>query len=139
MRTAIVSGANGFIGSAVVRELLSNGYYVQGLVHDNTSSIGEHPNLKITHFSLETIDSIIDDLEPSETFYHFAWKGISGPTRSDTALQLNNVQWTINSLRLAKTVGCNRFVCAGSLVEYEALATLYEDGNRPGAEYVYGS
>ncbi len=138
MKTAIVSGANGFIGSAVVRELLSNGYYVQGLVHNNISNIGKHPNLKIVQFSLETIDSIIENLEPSEIFYHFAWNGISGPIRSDTELQLNNVRWTINALKSAKTVGCKRFVCSGSLVEYEALATLYEDNNRPGTEYIYG-
>lgn len=138
MKTAIVSGANGFIGNAVVKELLSNGYYVQGLVHNKISNIEEHPNLKIIHFSLDNINLILDELEPSEIFYHFAWNGISGPVRSDTILQLKNVQWTINTLRLAKAVGCKRFICAGSLVEYEALAALYEDGNRPGTEYIYG-
>lgn len=35
MRKAIVSGANGFVGSAVVKELISQGYEVYALVREN--------------------------------------------------------------------------------------------------------
>ncbi len=138
MRTAIVSGANGFVGNATVRELLSNGYRVQGLVHNSATDICEHPHLKTIGFSLENVQSVMDELEPSESFYHFAWNGSSGSARSDSTLQLNNVKWTIDALKLAKAVGCKRFICAGSLSEYEAFATLHEDCVRPGTGYIYG-
>lgn len=35
MRKAIVSGANGFVGSAVVKELISQGYEVYALAREN--------------------------------------------------------------------------------------------------------
>lgn len=72
-------------------------------------------------------------------FYHFAWAGSAGPERADTALQLNNVQWTVDALRAAKELGCRRFVCAGSIVEHETMAAAYTQGNRPGMGYIYGS
>ena len=39
MRKAIVSGANGFVGSAVVKELISQGYEVYALVRENHLSL----------------------------------------------------------------------------------------------------
>lgn len=138
MKTAIVSGAGGFIGRAVVRELVSNGYHVQCLVHNKIFGLEDCPNVEIIKFSLENIASLRCILKPCETFYHFAWGGIAGTGRSDPKLQLNNAQWTIDALALAKTIGCNKFVCAGSIMEYESIASMHKDGSRPGLGYIYG-
>lgn len=138
MKTAIVSGANGFIGNALVKELLSQGYSVQALVHNEDSNMVEHRDLSVINFSLEDIHSLKNILKTSDIFFHFAWNGSAGKKRSDTRIQLNNAQWTIDSLRLAKDIGCSRFVCAGSIVEYETVATMQENGNKPGSNYIYG-
>lgn len=138
MKNAIVSGANGLIGGAVTKELLNNGYHVQGLVHRDNSRIEKHPNLEIISFSLDNILSIKDVLEPSEFFYHFAWDGITEPKRSDTKMQLNNAQWTVDALKLAKEIGCSRFVCAGSIMERESIYSMHENGCMPGMGYIYG-
>lgn len=53
-------------------------------------------------------------------------------------LQLDNVRWTVDALRVSKELGCDRFLHAGSIMEHETMAAGYRDGNRPGQGYIYG-
>lgn len=142
MKTAIITGANGFVGGATLRELLSNGYEVWAVGHgDHFSNVPESAKVHRISCDLENMEHL-PELIPAgdyDLFYHFAWAGSAGPSRADTALQLNNVQWTVNALRAAKELGCRRFVCAGSIVEHETIAAAYTQGNRPGLGYIYGS
>lgn len=141
MKNAIVSGANGFIGSAVVRELLKNEYEIIAL--DREGCAGNLPRDKKIRFipcELSEMLHLQDDLprQSYDVFYHFAWAGSAGSARADTALQLQNAQWTVDALRTAKELGCKRFLCAGSIMEHETMAAAYAPGNRPGQGYIYG-
>ncbi len=141
MKRAIVTGANGFIGSAVVRELLANCIPVCAIVRNHhRDKLPEHPLLTVVSCGLEEIAKLPDLVEADryDIFYHFAWAGSAGPARADTALQLNNAQWTVEALRAAKALGCVRFLCAGSIMEHETMAAAYTAGNRPGMAYIYG-
>lgn len=73
-----------------------------------------------------------------DTFIHFAWAGSAGPARMDYNLQMQNALNTVECLKLAKELGCTRFVCAGSIMEYEVEAAIHAQGNRPGMGYIYG-
>lgn len=141
MENAIVTGANGFIGSAVVKELVQNGIKVTAIVHANNSqNIQTLNGVTIVSCDLENIINL-KSLLPNvdyDIFYHLAWAGSAGALRSDTLLQLRNAQWTINALECAKEVGCKRFICAGSIMEHETIAAAYTQGNKPGAGYIYG-
>ncbi len=142
MKKVIVSGANGFIGSAVVKELISNGVEVIALDMDGHRD--NLPNSNMVHFypfNLSDIYSLKDTILETgiDTFYHFAWAGSAGSARADTDLQLNNAKWTVDCLKLAKELGCERFVNAGSIMELETIAAAYLAGNKPGLGYIYGS
>ncbi len=142
MKKAIVTGANGFVGGATLRELLHHGYEVWAVGHqDHFSNVPEDPNVHKVSCDLAETKTLPEKIPTGEydLFYHFAWAGSAGPARADTALQLNNVQWTVDALRAAKELGCRRFVCAGSIVEHETMAAAYTQGNRPGMGYIYGS
>lgn len=142
MKQAIITGANGFVGSAVVRELLDSGYEIWAV--DREGCCGNLPAHDKVHFipcelaNLQILKNSIG-YGQYDLFYHFAWAGSAGAARADTALQLQNAQWTIDSLRIAKELGCRRFVCAGSIMEHETIAAAYTQGNRPGMGYIYGS
>ncbi len=143
MKGAIVTGANGFIGSHVVRQLLQQEIRVVALCHDGKcDNLPQSDLLTVYSFDLERTE----DFAKSHTkvdigcdvFYHFAWKGAAGAARADTALQLDNAQWTIDALRLAKELGCKRFVGAGSIMEHETVAAAFARENKPGLGYIYG-
>ncbi len=141
MKKAIVTGANGFVGSALVKELI--GRDVQVIALDREGCSGNLPENDLVRFvpcDLAEMASLKDKVADRDidVFYHFAWVGSAGPARADTALQLQNAQWTIDSLRVAKELSCARFVAAGSIMEHETLAAAYKDGNHPGLGYIYG-
>lgn len=142
MKKAIVTGANGFVGSAVVNELSTNGYFVYALdLNGCNQNIIKSENVKFVPFDLAKISEISNEIPNGDydLFYHFAWAGSAGQARVDTKLQLNNAQWTIDALRKAKELGVKRFVCAGSIMEHETMAAAYTQGNKPGLGYIYGS
>lgn len=142
MKKVIVTGANGFVGSAVVKELVKNNIYVYA-VHRN----GSHSNIDESQYikkvcceldNINELENLIFDTD-IDAFYHFAWAGSAGSDRANTSLQLKNAQWTIDALRVAKNIGCKRFIGAGSIMEHETVSATYTKGNRPGLGYIYGS
>lgn len=141
MESAIVTGANGFVGSALVRELLDNGMEVYAAVHGgNRSNLPDAKGLHVVDFDLSDAAGLTGKIPfgACDTFYDFAWDGSAGSKRADVGLQLDNVRWTVDALRVSKELGCDRFLHAGSIMEHETMAAGYRDGNRPGQGYIYG-
>lgn len=142
MKSAIVTGANGFVGSAVVRELLNNNVAVCAIIHNgNRSNLKSDPLLTIISSELSNFDEIksLIDYGSYEVFFHFAWEGSAGPARADYSLQLHNAENSLNIIKLAKKLGCSRFVFAGTIMEHETILAAYEQGNKPGPNYIYGA
>lgn len=142
MKKAIVTGANGFVGGALVRELINSNIEVIALDLDGHNE--DLPDSKLVSFypfSLEKATEMVEQLkkEEADIFYNFAWGGSAGEARANTKLQLDNAKWTIDCLKLAKEIGCKRFVNAGSIMEFETVRAVFEAGNKPGLGYIYGS
>lgn len=142
MRKAIITGADGFVGSYTVKCFLENNIEVIAIdLAETPHRLEKHPNLTYLRYNL---GGDLDELESklqgcgADTFVHFAWAGSAGPQRTDYQLQLRNASATVECLKLAKRIGCERFVCAGSIMEYEVEAVVHAQGSRPGMGYVYG-
>ena len=73
----------------------------------------------------------------ADVFYHFAWGGTLGKGRHDSELQKANVRMALDAVRLAKALGCTRFVFAGSQAEYGILEGEFSANTpcRPITEY----
>lgn len=141
MKNVIISGADGFVGSYTVKKFLEEGCRVLAL------DIGEQPRRLEENSALRYVCCDISDVEAMkklipageyDTFIHFAWAGSAGPARVDYTLQMQNALTTVECMKAAKELGCSRFVCAGSIMEYEVEAAIHAQGSRPGMGYIYG-
>lgn len=142
MKKAVVTGANGFVGSALTKELINSGIEVIALdLEGNSYNLPNSSMVRFYPFSLDKVGDIKDIVKDRDidVFYHLAWAGSAGPARADTKLQLMNAQWTVDCLKIAKEIGCKRFVNAGSIMEIETYKAVFSAGNKPGLGYIYGS
>lgn len=142
MKTAIVTGASGFIGCALVEELLQHDYQVYAVCRRaSCDKVLQDKNVESVACDMREIHRLADFLPKKkyDVFFHLAWAGSAGVERINTELQLQNAQWTVDALRVSKALGCGRFVCAGSIMEREAIASAHLQGNRPGMGYIYGA
>lgn len=140
MKKAIVTGANSFVGSAVVRELLAREVEVFALVHEGRADrlpVSEH--LHVASFDVQQDEAFPFPNAAYDACYDFAWVGGTNVAfRKDYALQLKNAIWTADAVRMAADAGCRRFIAAGSIMEREIAAACQAPGCKPGMGYCYG-
>lgn len=126
MRKAIVTGANGFVGSAVCRELINRGTEVIAVVRVNSDNIAGLPNIRIVQCDMSeyiSLPEIIPDRD-IDALYHFAWCGSAGNLRADDAVQINNVRHTCDLVKACVELKCPLFIFAASIMEYETAAIM---------------
>lgn len=141
IKEVIVTGANGFIGSEVVRQLSSQGVFVYAVVKDrnvNLASIGQLNNVKIIYCPLDNLRTLPKQISSTniDIFYHFAWAGIAGMARGDYDLQMGNVKWTGDAVEAAALLGCKKFIFASSIMEYE-LEKVMQAEKTPAIGHIY--
>lgn len=143
MKSAIVTGANGFIGGALLRELSSHKVSVFAVVKDeieNVESIRDLPGVKIVYCGMDELENLTKKVpDRPEVFYHLAWAGSTGLARADYELQLKNTKWVLDAVNMAKELGCQRFVGAGTLAELDAYEYSLINGSTPNAVSCYGA
>lgn len=119
---AVVTGANGFLGAALCRELSVQGIDVIAVVNKNVSNINDISNVRVIYCDLsnyQDLPELIGRVEKVDVFYHLAWAGTSGALRGDVDVQLANIKASCEAVAACKAIGCRRFVFAGSMMEYE--------------------
>lgn len=143
MKTAIVTGANGFIGRALLRELADHQVSAAAVVRNDNSDISaikDIPGVEIVYCDMEQLEQLPRIIRHNaDVFYHLAWMGSSGSDRGNYDLQLRNVHWTLDAVRAAAAVGCKKFIGAGTLAELDVNAYTPVDGSTPNAVSIYGA
>ena len=141
MEKVIITGADGFVGSYTVKHFLNEGKVVLALDMGSVARrLEAHPNLTYMQCDITNTQAILENIEHDvyDTFIHFAWAGSAGEARIDYNLQMQNALNTVECMKSAKGLGCSRFVCAGSIMEYEVEAAIHTQGSKPGMGYIYG-
>lgn len=141
MKNVIITGADGFVGSYTVQHFIENGCNVLALdMGDKPRRLKANSKLQYMRCDISDTSSMLTTIPRDiyDTFIHFAWAGSAGEARIDYNLQMQNALNTVECLKTAKELGCSRFVCAGSIMEYEVEAAIHSQGSHPGMGYIYG-
>jgi nucleoside-diphosphate-sugar epimerase len=128
MKKAIITGATGLVGMAVARYLTSCGIEVLclgrkainkldiSLLFGETATYLKLPMEEIASLAekIKTVDWAPDS---ACVFFNFAWQGDKKLTDGSFEDQLKNAIFAAEAVRVAKKLGCTKFVNAGTLEE----------------------
>lgn len=121
MNTVAITGATSSIGVSLVKTCLESGCTVIAFVHKNsqhTERLPKSDRLYLRELDLADMQKDIHLNGSCDAFFHLAWCGTDKASRENPDLQQNNIGYTLNALRLAKHLGCKKFIGAGSQAEY---------------------
>ena len=142
MKRAIISGATGAIGTALVQKLVENKVEVLVLVRKDSGRIKNipmSPLVRIQYCALSELKELKNDTGVEyDVFYHFAWMGAAGPGRHDMYLQNENVKFALDAVGAAKRFCCKTFIGAGSQAEYGRVEGLLKPDTPTFPEMGYG-
>ncbi|HDX9638871.1 TPA: NAD-dependent epimerase/dehydratase family protein [Bacillus mobilis] len=120
MKKAIVTGANGFIGSWLIKELVKNEVEVIAVVRNENSNVELiAKEAKVVYCDLDSISNLVNIISDRDidVFYHLAWAGTGGKDRADYQLQLLNSKYACDAAVVAKELNCKKFICTGTITE----------------------
>lgn len=119
--TIAITGATSMLGVATIKECIKQNIFVLAFCRSNSKNMDRIPDnklVKIVECDLAQMKDFDVDKLSADVFIHFGWAFTDKTGRNDVSKQLENVQYTIEAVHLAKRLGCRKFVGAGSQAEY---------------------
>ncbi|NBJ02671.1 SDR family oxidoreductase [Lachnospiraceae bacterium] len=114
-----VTGATGFLGRALCRELTENGHEVTAIIRPESAEKAKDLEAEhLTALPLENLERLTGNYH---VFFHLAWNGSAGEDRNDYYVQLKNLTYMEKALHAAKNCGCYKLIGAGSQAEYGVI------------------
>lgn len=122
IKSAVVTGPTGAIGTALCQTLAENGVTVFAVHRPDSSRAGQIP----THENIRLVGCDVSELselsrlipDGADVFFHLAWAHTIGAGRNDIRAQIKNIEYTIDAVNAASSLGCKLFIGAGSQAEY---------------------
>ncbi|MGB4985171.1 MAG: NAD(P)-dependent oxidoreductase [Erysipelotrichaceae bacterium] len=141
MKSAMVTGASGFIGKMLIEELLKRDYRVIALDIKFDDFFLNNEFIVCINVMGKEIEDLLNEIPKFnfDFFFHLAWAGTSGIDRSNYEVQLNNVKNTCKYIELCRDLGCKRVIYASSINEMETYEYLQSDDINPVGGYIYGT
>ena len=122
IKTAVVTGPTGAVGTALCRELAEQGITVYAVCRPNSpraAALPQHPLIRAVACDISELATLPERIEGgADAFYHFAWAKTTGAGRNDMPAQIDNIRYTVDAVAAANALGCKVFVGAGSQAEY---------------------
>ena len=125
-----ITGASSFIGVELCRYLSENSHQVIAMSrreNEQLNNIAMNGNLQIFYADMQNLMERVIDLK-ADIFIHLAWAGALLGQRDNQELQLGNIRFSLDCVKLSKKMGCQLYVDAGSQAEYGIVpGVLSED------------
>lgn len=118
MKKVIVTGANGFIGSSLIKKMIANN--VEVVAVDITFAGDRLPSSDLITKVESGVDATLAEKIPSgeyDAFYHLAWRGVNGAEKADPSVQLANIQMAVDCANTCKKLNVKKLLCAGTVAE----------------------
>lgn len=142
MKRAIVTGATGAVGTALINELINNNIEVLVFCRKGSKrnvNIPVNSLVQTMYCDLAELSQIQNTTSKTyDVFYHFAWMGTTGEMRNDMYLQNQNVRHALDAVGAAKRFGCHTFIGAGSQAEYGRVEGVLKPDTPAFPEMGYG-
>ena len=119
----LLTGATGFLGSAVLRRLLADGPHTVAVLIRPGSDCWRIADLLSRVTPIEGALDKLAQVAPAivqfapEAVAHLAWAGVNNSARNDLD-QTNNLQCAVELLRLGHRAGAGHWIALGSQAEY---------------------
>lgn len=136
MKKVIVTGANGFIGSSLIKKLVEK--RVEVVAVDLSFAVSRLPeNPLITKIESGVDTSLVETIPTGEydAFYHLAWRGVNGAEKADPTVQLANIQMAVDCANVCKQLGVKKLFCAGTVAENATFSLPYLSQTSGGMMY----
>lgn len=118
MKKVIITGANGFIGSSLIKKMVANN--VEVVAVDITFAGDRLPSSDLIIKVESGVDTDLADKIPAgeyDAFYHLAWRGVNGADKADPSVQLANIQMAVDCANICKKLNVEKLLCAGTVAE----------------------
>ena len=139
--TVILSGANGYLGSYVARELIKQGYHVIGLTYDHWASvIIDHPSIRYIRCDIrqEIAPQLEGHPEVSDAGAIINAAALLGSSDYDRNYAVN-AHGVENLIHFARQAGISRFIQISSVVVLKEVKGPYGETKLIGQQMVTSS
>lgn len=142
MKRAVITGATGAVGTALIQELIKNNVETLVFCREGSARNSKIPESSLVtrkYCDLKELKTVQNDTgKDYDVFYHFAWAGTTGAARNNVHLQNQNVEYALDAVEAAKRFGCHTFIGAGSQAEYGRVEGLLKPDTPAFPEMGYG-
>ncbi len=139
----LVTGANGFVGSQVVRQLVASGVNVVAMVRPNSSVArlyGVTERVEMLRLDLADVDTVraqLGDLKP-EACIHLAWYAEPGKFL-EARENLDSLRFSLDLVEALGSAGCRHVVGVGTCFEYELGPTILTEDSPTNPRTLYAA
>lgn len=135
-KSVIVTGASGFIGKALTKQLLKNGFKVYAVSSSSDNILYDAQNkenlfnIKLSYEEYYKLPDILQNLQNINNltkldrdlnisaWFYLSWKGASNHVVDDLSCQLDNIKYSCEAIKIASELNINKFIFIGSAYKY---------------------
>lgn len=141
MKKVVITGSTSMIGINLIQYILEEDIEVLAIIRKNSTKkelLPKNDKIKIIECNLNELGNLNIDENNYDVFIHLAWEGTFGNDRNNVDIQNLNVKYTLDAVKLAKKLGCKKFIGAGSQAEYGRVSGKLNSDTPANPDTAYG-